>query len=207
MSYLRAGIFAEGPTDYAFLRPLLDRLLPDLAPAAMSRVPVIGDSIGIDAPGRPPARRGERIASAIDAFWDECTLFVIHGDGEGDPDRARRERIDPGMAATRARHPDAAIAACVPVREIEAWLLADQDPFAQLLAPSLIPVLPADPEAVSDPKLALEHLVTRGGLKLRREVYELFGANVSLSGLRRLPAFRRFEEELTYAIRFAAGER
>jgi len=29
--YLRAGLYAEGPSDYQFLRPLLDRLLNELA--------------------------------------------------------------------------------------------------------------------------------------------------------------------------------
>ncbi len=33
--YLRAGLYAEGPTDYQFLRPLLDRLLNELAARAL----------------------------------------------------------------------------------------------------------------------------------------------------------------------------
>ena len=207
MSYLCAGVFAEGPTDYAFLLPLLDHMLPDLAHTALSRVPVIGDSVGIDAPGRPPARRADRIAAAINAFFGQCTLFVIHSDGEGDPERALRERIEPGIAVARASRPDLAIAACVPVREIEAWLLADNRPFENLLRSSAPPLLPPDPEAVLDPKLELGHLLgAGGGPKLRTDVYAFFGANAGMTGLRRLPAFRRFEEQLVSAIQAAARE-
>lgn len=77
MSYLRAGVFAEGPTDYFFLMKLVDRMLPELAYGLRGHA-IVDDSMGIDAPrGRHLARRADRIAAAIDDAWDRCTLFVI----------------------------------------------------------------------------------------------------------------------------------
>lgn len=204
MRYLCAGIYAEGPTDYAYLLPLLDQLLPSLTHAELSIVPTVGDSVGIDAPEQRRARRAERIAAAVDAFWGQCTLFVIHADGGGDPERALREQVEPGIALSRAMHPDLAVAACVPVREIEAWLLADDRPFRRLLGPDAPSDLPSDPEAVHDPKRELSRLLAAsGGPRLQREAYGFFGANADRVALRRLPAFCRFEEQLVRAIRLA----
>ncbi len=66
MSYLCAGLYAEGPTDYAFLLALLDQLLPRLAHTALPNVSTIGDSVGIDAPARTPALRGGDRAAGSD---------------------------------------------------------------------------------------------------------------------------------------------
>lgn len=204
MSYLCAGLYAEGPTDYAFLLALLDQLVPRLAHAVLPTVPMIGESVGIDAPRRT-ARREERIAAAIDAAWEQCTLFIVHADGGGDPDRASREQVRPGIELARKSHADLAAAACVPVREIEAWLLTDPTPFLKLTGAGAAPQLPRDAEAVLDPKQELRRTLEAIGVsRLRQDVYAFFGANVDIAALQRLPAFARFEEDLAEAIRIAA---
>jgi hypothetical protein len=206
VTYLCAGLYAEGPTDYAFLLPLLDQLLPQIAVEALPEIPIIGPSVGIDAGPRAPARRDARIAAAIRAHWDQCTLFVIHADGAGDPHRALREQVEPGLSAVRTEHPDLAAVACVPVREIEAWLLADGAPFRKLFPSATALALPDQPEGLIDPKRTLREVLTSsGGSALRGlDVFDFFGANVNPAELRRLPAFRKFEEELVAAIRAAA---
>jgi hypothetical protein len=119
VSYLCAGLYPEGRSDEWLLLPLLDRLIPELAALVLQDVPWIASPVAIDAPEHT-GRRDERIAAAIREHWDQCTLFVVHADGAGDPDRAVREQIEPGLARARAEHADLAAAACVPVREIEA---------------------------------------------------------------------------------------
>jgi hypothetical protein len=199
MSYLCAGVFAEGSTDYSFLLPLLDRLLPELVhtlPADHD----LGVSVQIGPP-RVPTKRAHEIASAIEKHWGQCTLFVIHADGAGDPDRARREQVEPGLRLVRSHRPDLAAVACIPVREIEAWLLADTAPFSALYR-GASPTLPEDPERILDPKRALLDALARSRGSRRRgpDPYEFFGANVSLDRLRQLPAFQRFEADLIEAI-------
>lgn len=205
MTYLCAGLFAEGHSDYALL-PLLDQLIPALASEVLPEVPVISPSVGIDAPARVSRRRDVRIAAAIDDYWEQCTLFVIHADGAGDPERMCREQVEPGLSLARARHADLAAAACIPVREIEAWLLVDALPFQKLLSMTSPPTLPADPESLLDPKRALDDVLTKSGGALLRgvDLYSFFGANIDVVALRRLPAFRRFEEQLVDAILAAA---
>lgn len=207
MIYICAGLFAEGKTDYSFLLGLLDQLLPEIASTLLGAIADVAPSIGVDAPRTTKSgRRDQRIASAIDGSWSECTLFVVHSDGGGDPDHARSTQVDPGLGLARAKHPDLAAAACVPVREIEAWMLADADAFGRIFEMRQAPVLPGDPEKVRDPKRALRDLLRSLGAGAD-DYYGLLGREVRPSTLRRLPAFVRFEVELQSAVRLVAGQR
>jgi hypothetical protein len=205
--YLCAGVYAEGPTDDRVLCNLLDHLLPAMAPTICKSAVEYGDARRIDEPrSLRRASREERIAAAIDRSWGECTLFVVHSDGAGAPDAALRQQIEPGLARARRAHPDLAAAACVPVREIEAWLLADAEAFCRAFEVDRAPLLPRDPESVTDPKSELAHVVRSLVTRRRAEdYYALLGVEVRPEALRRLPAFQRFEEALSEAIEVAAG--
>lgn len=200
--YVCAGLFAEGPTDYRFLLPLLDRLLDELLAKHYTARYQLAPSHGIDAP--PGARkqpRELRIEAAIDNYWDRCNLFVVHADGANDPALQRARSITPGIAAARSRRLGCPIAACVPVRETEAWLLCDVSVFVARLgaAPR---GLPRDPERVTDPKQFLEQVFLGGDSCFRPSTdYTFFGDLVDLSALRRLSAFQAFEQELIGALR------
>jgi energy-coupling factor transporter ATP-binding protein EcfA2 len=160
-------------------------------------------TFAVDASSRTSRRREVRLAAAIREHWDQCTIFVVHADGAGDPERALREQVEPGLALARSDHGALAAAACVPVREIEAWMLADPEPFGKLQIPL---ALPGAPETVPDPKRVFREIVASGsgGRLDSRLLYEFFGNNVSPTALRKLPAFCRFEAQLAEAITRAA---
>lgn len=201
MIYVRTGLYAEGPSDYRFLMPLIDRLLQELAPTALPSLPEIADTIAIDAPAPTPQHRAERIESAVLDHWGDCTVFVIHGDGNGDHVRALNERVLPGITRVLSRHADAAIVPCIPVREVEAWMLCDPDVFRQLLGQS--PTLPENPELLAEPKKVLARIFDELGADpgVLRSYQRFFGANVSLGALRVLASFRAFEQGLQGALR------
>lgn len=50
MIYLRAGLFAEGPTDYHFLQGLIDQLVEELAVLVLPGGFHAAPTVGIDAP-------------------------------------------------------------------------------------------------------------------------------------------------------------
>lgn len=205
--YICAGVYAEGPSDYAFLCPLLDRLLDALGASLFPGAYEVAATVGIDAPSGTPGGRAEHIAAAIDVSWGACTLFVIHADADGDAEEAKQKRIEPGIAAARVLRPDPppAVAACIPVREIEAWMLADPTAFKTLLGESATLECPADPERENDPKGTLRRILVEGGMKRRAErLHAFFGERVRLDALRSLPAFRAFEVELVAALRTLA---
>lgn len=203
--WVRAGLYAEGPSDDAFLLPLIQRVLAELLHAHYPAQHELEAAVRLDDSLPVSVGRARRIAAAIREYWSTCTLFVIHADGKSDPDRERAQFAAPGIALAReqwqadpetARLP-LAVATCVPVREIEAWLLADAAVFERLGVRDA--PLPPDPERVTDPKRPLNDLLKPLGLH-RHPRFDFFGERVDLAALRRLPAFRAFEAELLAAL-------
>lgn len=72
MIYIRAGVYAEGPSDYDFLLPLLDRLLDAIAAPLFPGDYQVAATLGIDAPRVTEGGRAERIAVAIHDAWETC---------------------------------------------------------------------------------------------------------------------------------------
>lgn len=205
MIYLCAGLYAEGPTDYRFFPPLIDRLLYEIAADLFEEQFEVAPTVGIDAPRNIEAGRENRVPAAIEEYWGQCTLFIIHTDGAGDPENARIHSIMPGLTKARQTFPDLAAAACVPIRETEAWMLADGEVFQKLLDTKKPPPLPHNPETIADPKAELMSLIKSMGLSPKKlDPYSFFGENVRTDALRRLPAFREFERDLQDAVRKVA---
>ncbi|MDI3291272.1 DUF4276 family protein [Polyangium sp. 15x6] len=199
--YLCAALYAEGPSDYDFLSPLINRLLDLLGNRLLPSRVDVAETIGIDAPRPYPPKRDDRIAAAVAEYWGAFTLLVIHADGAGDPDEARQTCVVPGAAMARQNFPSLVTMPCVPVREIEAWMLADAEAFRTLLGRGANPSLPADPERDADPKQTLRRILREGDFRHGSErTHRFFGEEVRLEALRKLPAFQRFEAELCEAI-------
>lgn len=203
--YVRAGLYAEGPSDDDFLSRLLDRLLPELLRQHFPAQYEFRETVLLQIDLSVTSGRDRRIAAAIHEYWSTCTLYVIHSDGKSDPDRERARTIDPGVALARERWQadtdtaglPLAIAACVPVREMEAWLLTDPVVFDRLGLRGF--ELPLQPDRVTDPKEPLAALLKPLDLH-RRPPFEFFGEQISLAALRKLEGFRAFESELLAAL-------
>jgi len=200
MIYIRAGLYAEGASDYRFLLPVITRTLQEIAPAALPSLPEIADTIGIDAPAPAPQSRADRIAAAVHEYWGDCTLFVVHGDANGDHVRALEERVQPGIERVLSQHADAAIVPCMPVRAVESWMLCDPGVFGNLFGKT--PTLPENPESIAEPKPLLAKILGELSADSRRlrDYQTFFGANVDLAVLRTLASFRAFEQRLQGAL-------
>lgn len=201
--YVQVGLYAEGPSDYDFLLPLLDRLVDDLlAQHFPGEATVQPPPLGLDAP-ESDTRRELRIAAVLERYQETIQILVVHADADGDPTRARAERVEPGLRRGRASLKNTVqTVACVPVQMIEAWMLADREAFRSLLGREV--EVPTHPDALGDPKPALQQ-VLRGGRRRRPlAAAQFLGENVRIDALRRLAAFRAFEAELLAAIRVIA---
>lgn len=87
-------------------------------------------------------------------------------------------------------------------------MLSDAGTFRQMFETERVATLPRDPEAEGDPKKVLRELLHAMGAKPQRgalKYYAELGKMVRPAELRRLAAFRRFEEELRSAILVAGG--
>jgi hypothetical protein len=210
--YVCTGLYSEGNSDDDFLIPLLNRLLDDLLRRHFPSQHTLADTIRLPDLLHIGSGRAHRIAATILEHWSTCTLFVVHSDGKSEPAREAAQHIAPAIALSQEKwRNDArtaalplAIASCVPVREMEAWLSADPAVFERLGVRDV--ELPVDPERVTDPKQCFRGLLRqhrRGDLH-RHPPFEFFGENVDLAALRTLAAFRSFEGELLTALHLLA---
>lgn len=180
--------------------PLLNRLLRDIAAELFPGASEIEDTRAIDCVG-VERKRVDRIGAAVRENEDLIDLLVIHADGDGNPEAALRERVEPGIEAARTAIPGKPVPAiaCVPVREIEAWLLVDKRIFTDQLG--LMVELPGAPDRDLDPKKTLTTLLNKDRRRRPNSPYALFGEQVSFEALRRLSAFAEFETALVEFVR------
>lgn len=216
MRYLGLALYAEGADDYHFLTPLLKRVTEVLCCAQASEIVEIGEVIPLQTPERACEENLESkvFAAAADAIGAFEILF-LHTDGGGDPDRAREERINP--ATMRIQKELGAKAGCavavIPVREMEAWTLADGDALRRAFGTSLentelgVPAIPREVERISDPKAAINQAFNASrrrrqrGKKSASDFFNLLGEIVNLSILRQIPAVQTLESDLESALK------
>ncbi len=175
----------------------------------------IGEILELHSPARYRDRdRETRILEAVRAAREAYTVLFIHTDGAGDPDSARRERVEPAaqrIADELAQQQERTVAV-IPVRETEAWSLVDGDAlrgaFGTVLDDSRlgVPVRPREVERIPDPKQTLRQAFIRviGTRRLKKKKAEAFldviGERVQLERLREVPAFQRLEQDLRTAL-------
>lgn len=212
--WLGLALYAEGSTDHRFLDELLRRTVEHLLIdggyavdlSSVQRLPV----------GAEEPNRAERIAVGSQRIQGAFHLLFVHADGAGDAERAREERVQPGIDAMHARVGGEGRrgVAVVPVRETEAWALADADCLRRILGTQRSPAdlgLPQSPtelENLSDPKATFAAVVreARPGRRGRRRpmpgsFLDLIGQQARISQLARLSAFERLLSDLDEALR------
>jgi len=218
MRYLGLALFAEGPTDHAFLRPLLRRLCEHLCLALGKEPMEISEVLELHSLVKAKeADRATRIQKAAERSEGAWTVLFIHADGSGDADTARRTQIEPGceLIANIIKVSTGRTVAVVPVRETEAWSIADGDALRIVFGSKKsnaelgVPTRPQDVEAVLDPKQTLRAayntvLGWRRGRRRRKvsSMLEPLGEQVSFDVLARVPAFLRLQQDLVEALSF-----
>ena len=214
MRYLGLALYAEGSTDYHFLRPLLQRLCEDLCASEAVNPVDVSEVLALNHPAETNDEPREQrvLAAAKEAQGSWCILFV-HADGASDPARARNEQVVPSLELLREAFKDKGVGvAVVPVRETEAWAIADGDAIRSAFGTSLndgqlgLPARRAV-EAAADPKavlLAAFHATNPSGRRRKQGTspyLNTLGEAVSLEHLREIGAFNRLVVELRAALR------
>ncbi len=162
---------------------------------------------------RPPRELVSKITLASQLY--PCGLLFVHRDAEGITREERSDEISRALtiAATDRRIPPAV--RVVPVRMMEAWLLHDEGAIraaadnprgrVPLGMPETVAV-----EGIADPKRLLHGLLIRAsGLNVRRRrslktgrlVHRIAELTGDFSALDSLPAFVRFNADLSEVLR------
>lgn len=212
MHYLGLALYAEGPTDYHFLRPLLQRLCEDICTRNARGMVDISEVLALNHPACANAEpRENRILAAARAARGAWNILFVHADGAGHPERARSEQVEPAFAALKRDFSAAEFGvAVIPVRETEAWTILDGDALRRVFGTRLsdqqlgLPAAPHAAEATSDPKATLDHAFRKARTTRRRTSVSPYlnalGEQVALDRLRAAEAFARLEADLTTAL-------
>lgn len=193
----------EGGSDSHFLRPLLRRCLEDACLRSHTEIEIPD---GIDLRQLAGYSRGPVALQGLLAKQPGQWLLFVHADADGEAGLARRNHVDPIVARLASGTAGVPV---VPVRETEAWILADTRLLARVFGSTTrslvdlgLPRTVADIERHASPKQLLSELHSRTTPRRRRSdiPFERFGQSISLSALRSLPAFTQFEADLQSAL-------
>ncbi len=214
MRYLGLALFAEGPTDYRFLPPVLRRATEDLCLRLGRSTVEVGEVLGLYTPNNHrDANLATQILEAAREANGAFNILFVHTDGAGDPAAAYEQRIKPAAQRIVVElSGQQRTVGVVPVREMEAWTLADGDALRGAFGTVLdntglgIPMKAREVEGLFDPKQILEQAYTKvigSRRQVRRKAADFFdaiGERVRLERLREVPAYQSFEEELHLAL-------
>lgn len=208
MRYLNCLLVCEGSSDAWFLQPFLHRALEQLVCESFDDVVEIFPIRALRADHQRPE---DVVAASIreDGVFD---VLLYHHDGA--PPRHSKDVVERMREAWRTRAGREPLVPVVPVRETEAWVLADRVALATTLSiraasvEKAVPSRAADIEALIDPKALLRSLVIPTvGMRARRRHHELYedfldrlATRVCLDRLREFPSFARWWDDMTEAL-------
>jgi hypothetical protein len=207
MRVLGTALVVEGNSDALFLPTMITRVLQNLcdnhAPPEVGVSPV--EVLPVDTSNGLVAG----ICGAARAWAESLQILFYHYDGSANPDRERRRYWDPLCAAWPTVAAGRELVAVVPVREMEAWALADQSALREVVGASVAVHQAdrlADMERLEDPKRTLKELTLRGRGTRRHgrgpeEYLTLLAERVSFEELRTVPSFRRWYADTVEALR------
>ncbi|MFI1022674.1 hypothetical protein [Streptomyces olivaceus] len=185
--HLSLALLTEGASDQWFLVPLIDRQVAGIALEA---------SVGFDYSGvvagecYTVAHRDLVLREVTDLLHYFDIVLIHHDHNERSKAEAIRERV-PGDAHR--------IVPLVPVRETEAWMLADREALKES-APTRDAAgkAPRDVQKIADPKAMLKTAL--GGRRDAEHDFARLGQTVALEALSLVPAYRRWTAELRQAM-------
>lgn len=203
--FLLAVLVCEGVSDEWFLPVLLQRAIQRLCIEGRVEVQVEVEVVAAD------HQRSTTILGALDQVPRFEVLLYHHDGAPAGTAQAKVDEIRRAVTAAR-REPFVAV---VPVRETEAWLLADHAALANAAGRQAVPPLVAvaprarDVEALPDPKKTLNTAIATAagrrasGSRLqadRPDVYADIATNLDLDLLRQVPSFQCWWDEMAQAL-------
>lgn len=211
MATLRIGLYAEGPTDQAFLPNIITREAWNLiAQSRRGNFDVAEDVV--------PVPRSDGVEGILQTR-DAINVMCLHVDGAGDPEGALQNVLGPIEVRLRAQGYGVPLVRVVPVREIEAWALVDPSAICSALGraeanfryadlPRDLNLMdhPAHVERVPDPKRAMNDTIKgmigdRGAKRTPSRIFlRLIAEHIRMERLHQVPQYVRFRDELVRAL-------
>jgi hypothetical protein len=142
-------------------------------------------------------------------------VLVVHKDADHRTyEETKTQCIEPGRILIQRSHKEVCknLVPVIPVREVEAWMIADGEVLRDLLEIKErlqnlpLPKRAARVEHDSDPKNTLNKVIAKAESERRRKIerkefYESLALEVRLDRLDQVPAYGNFLDELSKAFR------
>lgn len=214
MAYpIYVALTVEGTTDTRFLESLLYLVFQELA---LNHVKEDVDCV-VSVLGRYDKSRGFSngvIKASKDAMAEfGATALAVHTDADKMTYDERRTtnftNVFREIKTLSASDYCKIITPVIPVKMIEAWMLADCDLIRQELGTSLTNAqlgIDGDPEKFADPKAKIESAIRKASQNATHkkpvkgvtidDLYQIVGMKISLNSLEQLSSFRKFEQEI-----------
>ena len=189
LRYFNLALLTEGLSDQWFLLPLIDRQV-----AALESASGPGLDFGGTAPGgRFTVAPRDLVVAEVKLLLEHMDIVLIHHDHN---ERNKVESVRASLGSDAQR-----LVGIVPMRETEAWMLADAAALPTATAEVSVRNLvrsPREVERVPDPKKTLAEAF---GPRHRPEYdFDRLGQRVSLAALQQVPAYARWVGELRTAM-------
>jgi hypothetical protein len=187
------GLVAEGDTDEVFLGTVIARqlrALTDLAPRSI-------DVQSVQYAGCRMTKDDSRIGAAVEELAGDCHLIFLHSDHR---ERGKADRLAGHLVDRGVKRP---IIPLVPVKETEAWLLADPGVWERVPGAdtSALPSRPREVERIPDPKAVLRTVLAGVAHRKVGEHFAFAGDHVDLTMLAQLPAYATWVEATSEVLR------
>lgn len=181
---LRPGLVAEGEADEMFLGPVIYRQLRRTVERYAGSVAEVKPT---EAGGCRSIREFDRVVDTVLDLAADCDLIFVHNDCN---ERGKADRV---AARLQGRPNQTPILPLVPVRETEAWLLADAAVWPGLAGADVhaLPGCARDVEKLRDPEQDLARVVPSRAPR-RRDFFDYIGRNIDLTALAHVPAYARW---------------
>ncbi|MEU8198602.1 DUF4276 family protein [Microbispora amethystogenes] len=204
MRSLSCVLIREGPSDDWFLPILLRRALEELVIEAFPACREVQEVRSLPKAGN---QSPEPVLAALERERGTFDVVLYHHDG-APPAKSGPvlERMRQTWKASDFTEP---LVAVVPMRETEAWLLADSVALVRALSVRTLgraPVSGPEVESCPDPKAVVETLLRdEAGINPRksgvlRNFYVSVAETAGIGELRKVPAFRQWWDDMIEAL-------
>lgn len=208
----------EGTTDTRFLEALLEPVFQEMA----LRYVEADVDCSVFVQGRYDKSEGfakgvvKACKDAMEQFG--ATTLAVHTDADRMTyDKRKETNFTDVFETVKTLDPDGyctIITPVIPVRMMEAWMLADRDLLRREIGTTMTNGqlgIDGDPESFADPKEKIEEAIRRASQNASHkkpvnaveigDLYSIIGKSVTIDKLEQLESFRRFEDEILTAFK------
>lgn len=210
MRQIAIAFYGEGPTDRYFLPPIIRRTAEDIVARKASYFVEVLEVDVIDNIAKQ--RKGKDILEAA-IQYSYYDMLVVHKDADRRSyDETFTYCFEPGYLLVQAMQKGVCnvLVPIIPIREVEAWMLADPVTLKEVFTIKKrlqSPGLPKPAKSVEedpDPKATFNKVIAQAASPPKSDemssYYEELAEKIKLERLQEVLAYRKFMEQLTAAF-------